>query len=64
MNEKEFLIYLTNEIKDYALDVFYKDFNIWTKQDGSIVTDIDLMVEKKIFKIINKFFPEDSFLGE
>ena len=64
MNEKEFLISLTNEIKDYALDGFYKDFNIRTKQDGSIVTDIDLMVEKKIFKKISKFFPEDSFLGE
>ena len=64
MNEKEFLIFLTNKIKDYALDGFYKDFNIRTKQDGSIVTDIDLMVEKKIFKIISKFFPEDSFLGE
>ncbi|MGA1479174.1 MAG: inositol monophosphatase family protein [Candidatus Actinomarina sp.] len=60
----KFIIPFVDEIKNYALDGYYKEFSIRTKPDGSVVTDIDVLVEKKIIKILKKEFPDDSFLGE
>ena len=60
----KFIIPFVDEIKNYALDGYYKEFSIRTKQDGSVVTDIDVLVEKKIIKILKKQFPDDSILGE
>ena len=61
---ENFLAPFVDEIKNYALDGYYKDFSIRTKPDGSVVTDIDVLVEKKIIKLLNKEFPNDSILGE
>ena len=61
---EKFLTPFIDEIKNYALDGYYKDFSIRTKPDGSVVTDIDILVEKKIIKLLNKEFPNDSILGE
>jgi len=60
----KFIIPFVDEIKNYALDGYYKEFSIRTKPDGSVVTDIDVLVEKKIIKILKKEFPDDSILGE
>ena len=60
----KFIIPFVDEIKNYALDGYYKEFSIRTKPDGSVVTDIDVLVEKKIIKILKKQFPDDSILGE
>ena len=61
---ENFITSFVDEIKNYALDGYYKDFSIRTKPDGSVVTDIDVLVEKKIIKLLNKKFPNDSILGE
>ena len=45
---ENFITSFVDEIKNYALDGYYKDFSIRTKPDGSVVTDIDVLVEKKI----------------
>lgn len=60
----KFIIPFVDEIKNYALDGYYKEFSIRTKEDGSVVTDIDVLVEKKIINILKKQFPDDSILGE
>ena len=51
---ENFIAPFVDEVKNYALDGYYKDFSIRTKSDGSVVTDIDVLVEKKIIKILNK----------
>ena len=61
---ENFIAPFVDEVKNYALDGYYKDFSIRTKPDGSVVTDIDVLVEKKIIKLLNKEFPNDSILGE
>ena len=39
-----------------SLNGFYKPYNIRIKDDGSIVTDVDILVEKNIREIIKQLF--------
>ncbi len=46
------------------IDNFGKSVEFITKEDGSLVTPVDLKAEKVIVDLVKKFFPEDGFLSE
>ena len=55
---------LVKKVNETSLNGFYKPYNIRIKDDGSIVTDVDILVEKNIREILSNYFPEDSIFGE
>ena len=61
---ENFVDELVKKVNETSLNGFYKPYNIRIKDDGSIVTDVDILVEKNIREILSNYFPEDSIFGE
>ena len=43
---------------------FFKNFKIEEKNDGSLVTDIDIKIESKFRRLLKKKFPDHGVIGE
>ncbi len=58
------LNFILSEIK-YAYEKYkFSRFDIYTKKDSTLVTDMDLAIEKHLLKRIRKRFPGDHFVTE
>jgi len=69
MNYQEMLAEISSLVKDVAKDEIMSRFNSQnflqqTKHDGSVVTEADGAVQKRIESFLNERWPEIAFLGE
>jgi len=55
---------LADEAARISLSFFRQQLGSWSKADGSLATDADIAVEKKLRERLAAERPEDAFLGE